>query len=344
MTSTNPNSSQEADLLDLVIFGWRNRKSVFLGLCFGAVLAIALIGLKQRKSAGIFYQVKMTESLDDIYGVAPTGDFVVDLLMQEKWNTFFYSQLKVLTPIDNTQARALLDNLVLGHSKFGLSKNTLSSQGMIFSVRWPDEKIAAVLNPLLPKALNLLATAFNKEYAVLINNLQKELSRLQSAQGQASAEIVRLASKFYPEAATLLNNPLSPPREEGQMINFQVLVLIAGFIPETEPKKQELLDSFEKTQTNIRLLVDRRSVAFGTQSNTLKTKFIALENTASVQPIENENTAIRAQLWLTGIISVVFGGLVGLGVSGLRSYYLANRQRLLVAMNSKETEIVRGNG
>ncbi len=143
MPSTPSSLPQESDLFELLIFAWKSRWSIFWGLCVGIVLAFVLTGIKQRRSAGIVYQVKIAESLDPIYGLAPTGEFVIDLLQDSRWKTLFYTKLLDEVPPDQQPIiRKLLEEIIARDSVYGLSKNATSNQGPIYSVRWPDEYYA----------------------------------------------------------------------------------------------------------------------------------------------------------------------------------------------------------
>ncbi len=334
--ATGSDYADEIDLIDIIGFMWRWRKTIVTCTLSGMALGGAIWAVKHRPVgapdavAGQWTAV-LTPANEGFQATLIATNLTNFLKTEPGAQALFENPSIIGATLSDSQQKRLASQQQSGSGALR-SIDVLGTQ-LVVNLDCSAGCEAGALEVSVPTALNRAITAFNLKYAEPYEKAQEEVALRQLELGSIKTQALKLynrhsgLSRDYSEfIVTGLGAALAADKT-GDLVTF-----LLGPVPPTEPLRRKLIDQQSEAQVAFVAAQDQlKLVKTGSGVETL-TKLSLLSNSAQLKQASSVPLPVSGKglnnVLVAVVLGTILGGMAGVFVAAIRAFFRSNAVRL----------------
>lgn len=337
--------NDEIDLIDIIGFVWRWRKSIIGSALAGMALGAGIWAFKHQSVGAPAAVGGQWTAM-----VTPATDGFQNALIVSNLTTFLKTDVG---------ARPLFENpSILGAELNEAQIQRLTSQqqsggGVLKAIETHGNQLAVTLDcaagcnseqmaKAVPAAINRTIAAFNLKFADPYEKAQEEISRRQLDLGLVKTQALRLFSRygglsrdFNQYVVTGLGGILATDK------TGDVVMFLLGPVPETEPLRKKLIETQSKAQVAYVAAQDQVKLIKTASGVETLMHLPSLGETAELRQAQASALPTTGKglnnIFVAIILGGLLGGMGGIFLAAIRAFFATNAARLRAVISGRET-------
>ncbi len=334
--------ADEIDLIDIIGFIWRWRKTILSCTLAGTALGGSIWAIKHRRVG----------APDAVAGqwtavVNPATEGFQTTLMVSNLTTFlktdagaqalFENPSIIGATLDESQQRRLASQQQAGSG--ALRSLEVKGSQLLVSLDCAAGCEADALAASIPAALNRAIAAFNLKYAEPYEKAQEEVALRQLELGSIKTQALKLYGKhaglgkeYSQFIITGLGAALASDKT-GDVVTF-----LLGPVPSTEPLRRKLIDeqsqaqiAFTAAQDQLKLVKTASGVETLTLLPMLSTSIELKQASSSPLPVSGKGLN---NVFVAVVLGTILGGMAGIFIAAIRAFFRSNKSRLQAVLSA----------
>jgi hypothetical protein len=337
--------NDEIDLIDIIGFVWRWRKSIIGSALAGMALGAGIWAFKHQSvgapaAVGGQWTAVVTPATDDFQN----GIIVANL------TTFLKTEVGARTLFENP---SILGAELNEPQIQRLTSQQQSGSGVLQAIETHGNQLAVTLDcaagcnselmaKAVPAAINRTIAAFNLTFVDPYEKAQEEISRRQLDLALVKTQALRLFSRygglsrdFNQYVVTGLGGILATDK------TGDVVMFLLGPVPGNEPMRKKLIETQAQAQVAYTAAEDRLKVIKAAAGVETLTQLPTLPGTAELHKAPTAALPSSGKGLNNIVVAIILGGLLG-GMGGIflaaiRAFFATNAARLRAVISGRET-------